>query len=115
MRQWYFNVSDFKPEVGFEFHFEAGPGENPFLHLCKITEVIDGKKLSYTWRFSGFEGDSLLTFELFPVSEKTTLKLTHSGLDTFPPKPEFARQNFVEGWNHILGISLKNFVEGQGQ
>ena len=28
MRKWYFNVSDFKPEVGFEFEFFAGKYEN---------------------------------------------------------------------------------------
>jgi uncharacterized protein YndB with AHSA1/START domain len=27
MRQWYFDVSDFKPETGFEFRFEGGNEE----------------------------------------------------------------------------------------
>ncbi len=25
--------------------------------------------------------------------------------------PDLARKNFVEGWNHIINIGLKNYVE----
>ena len=44
MKKWYFDIDSFKPEVGFEFHFTAGDDKNKYLHLCKITEVIPGKK-----------------------------------------------------------------------
>ncbi len=44
MKQWYFNLPEFKPEVGFEFQFTGGKDENnPYLHLCKIIEVIPEK------------------------------------------------------------------------
>lgn len=49
MDQWYFNIAGFKPEVGFEFQFEGGSENKRYLHLCKITEVITGKKLSHSW------------------------------------------------------------------
>jgi uncharacterized protein YndB with AHSA1/START domain len=112
MKKWYFNIKEFKPEVGFEFQFEAIGKENKrFLHLCKITEVVIGKKLAYTWRYDGYEGNSIVTFELFEEGNKTRLKLTHTGLETFPQTSDFARQNFVEGWTHIIGIALKGFVE----
>src|ERR1700738_4962904 len=66
LKQWYFDVPEFKPEPGFEFSFEgSGSCERPNTHLCRVTEVIAGKKLSYTWRYEGYEGDSLVTFELF--------------------------------------------------
>jgi hypothetical protein len=29
MRKWYFNVQDFKLEVGNKFHFSAGSSEKP--------------------------------------------------------------------------------------
>jgi hypothetical protein len=39
------------------------------------------------------------------------LKLTHAGLETFPPKPDFAKKNFVAGWTDITGILLKEYLE----
>jgi hypothetical protein len=40
------------------------------------------------------------------------LKLTHEGLETFPASnTDFAKENFVAGWTHIVGTSLKEFVE----
>ena len=68
-----------------------------------MTEVIAGKKLAYTWSYDGYTGESLVTFELFDEADKTRLRLTHSGLDTFPANnPDFAASNFEMGWNHII-------------
>jgi uncharacterized protein YndB with AHSA1/START domain len=111
MQSWYFDVSDFKPEPGFEFRFNGGSEEKTFVHLCKIIEVIPEKKLSYSWRFEGFPGNSVLTFELTPEGNKTHLKLIHEGLGTFPDQPEFAKENFMMGWNQIIGSGLKNYLE----
>ena len=111
MREWYFDMKEFKPEVGFEFEFTFEHEGVKHCHLCKISEVIPQKKLAYSWRYKGHEGDSLVTFELFADGAKTRLKLTHEGLETFPKIPSFARENFVEGWTKIIGSSLKEFVE----
>jgi uncharacterized protein YndB with AHSA1/START domain len=112
MKQWYFDLAEFKPEVGFEFQFLAGSDAKKYLHLCKITEVVEGKKLTYTWRYDGYEGSSRVTFELSPEGNKTKLKLTHTGLGTFPTdNPDFKRESFAAGWTHIIGTSLRQFVE----
>ena len=113
MKQWYFELQEFIPEVGFEFQFTGGPAEDrQYLHFCKITEVIAGRKLAYSWRYDGYEGNTLVTFELFPEGKQTMLKLTHEGLETFPASnPDFGRENFVVGWNWILGTSLKEYLE----
>ncbi|HYJ65441.1 MAG TPA: SRPBCC domain-containing protein [Parafilimonas sp.] len=112
MKQWYFNIAAFKPEVGFEFTFDGGSKEKTYTHLCKILEVIPNKKLSYSWRYKDYEGYSVVTFELFDEGEKTRLKLTHTGLETFPQvSKDFTKESFTQGWTHIIGISLKNFVE----
>jgi uncharacterized protein YndB with AHSA1/START domain len=113
MKKWYFDIADFKPEVGFEFEFngEGKEGEKYF-HLCKVTEVIPEKKLTYSWRYDGLEGNSFVTFELSAEGEKTKLTLTHTGLETFPANnPDFAKESFTKGWNYITGTSLKQFVE----
>lgn len=112
MKQWYFDLKEFKAEVGFEFRFYAGDDKKQWLHICEITEVFPGKKLSYSWRYDGYAGISYVTFELFEEGEKTRLKLTHSGLESFPiDEPGLKKQNFVEGWTQIIGKNLKSFVE----
>ena len=114
MRRWYFDLKEFRAEVGFEFAFTVEHEGTRYCHLCKITEVIPQKKLAYSWRYDGLEGDSLVVFELFPEGNKTRLKLTHSGLSTFPKLPAYAPKNFLEGWTDIIGMQLKNYLENSG-
>ena len=112
MRQWYFDLKEFNPEVGFEFEFVIEYEGMTYHHVCKVTKVIPQKMLAYSWRYQGHESDSLVTFELFADGNKTRLKLTHEGLETFPKTPSFARKSFMEGWTQIIGSSLKEFLEG---
>jgi len=111
MRVWYFDLKEFKPEVGFKFEFTVEHEGNRYHHLCKITKVIPQKKLAYTWRYANEEGNSLVTFELFGEGDKTRLKLTHEGIETFPKTPAYARKNFEGGWLQLIGSELKQFVE----
>jgi len=113
IKQWSFDIPEFAPVVGFEFRFYGGDENVKYLHHCKVTEAIPNKRLAYTWRYEGYAGDSLVTFELFAQGAKTRLRLTHEGLETFPKLPAFARKNFDQGWTEIVGTSLKNFVEGR--
>ncbi len=115
MRQWYFDLKEFKPEVGFEFEFVVEHDGNTYHHLCRVTEVISEKKIAYTWRYKNEPGDSLVTIELFAEGNKTRLKLTHSGIETFPKTPAYARKNFEAGWTQIIGSELKQFVEKTGK
>ncbi|MGH7983976.1 MAG: SRPBCC family protein [Candidatus Udaeobacter sp.] len=110
MREWYFDLKEFKPEVGFEFEFVVEHEGNRYHHLCRVTEVIPEKKIAYTWRYKGEPGDSLVTFELSPKGTQTQLKLTHAGIETFPKTPAYARNNFEAGWTAIIG-ELEQFME----
>ena len=110
MRQWYFDLKEFKPEVGFEFEFVVEHEGNTYHHLCKVTEVIPQQKIAYTWRYKGEPGDSLVTFELLPDGDKTKLRLTHEGLETFPKTPAYARKNFEAGWTGIAS-ELEKFLQ----
>lgn len=114
MKQWYFDIPGFKPEVGVEFQFLAGSETKKYLHLCKVTEIIPGKKIAYTWRYDGIEGNSEVSFELFPEGEKTKLVLTHKGLETFKTdNPDFAKKSFIKGWTYFTTKALPEFLEKQ--
>lgn len=112
MKNWYFNLAEFKAEVGFKFRFPGGPTpEKQYWHLCEITEAIPEKKLTYSWSYEGYPGISYVSFELFKQESKTLLKLTHEGIETFDKEnPDFERKNFEKGWKEIIHTSLKNFL-----
>ena len=113
MKKWYFQIPDFKPIVGFEFSFSGG-AKGEYKHLCKVTEVIPGKKLTYSWRYEGYPGNSFVSFGLFEKGNKTNLILTHSGLESFKDAgPDFAPEKFAEGWTYILGTSLKKYLASE--
>lgn len=111
MRQWYFDLKEFKPQVGFEFEFVVEHEGNRYHHLCQVTDVVPQKKIAYSWRYKGEPGDSLVTFELFGEGNKTRVKVMHTGIETFPKTPAYARKNFENGWTAIIGTELKQFVE----
>src|SRR5205807_6125946 len=110
MRQWYFDLKEFRSEVGFQFEFVVEHEGARYHHLCKITEIVPQKKIAYTWRYKGKPGDSLVTFELFPEGGKTRLKVTHTGIETFPKTPAYAWTKFEAGWTAIIGAKLKQSV-----
>ena len=117
MKQWYIpSIESFKPEVGFRTEFNVQEGGKDYLHQWEIATVVPGRKIAYRWKFGGYPGDSVVTFELSPAGDKTSLKLTHEGLETFRPaeNPALARKNFEEGWTSLIGSSLKALVEGHG-
>ena len=113
MKEWYFDLAEFKPEVGFEFQFygQGREGEK-YLHLCQVKEVIPEKKIAYSWRYDDHPGDSLVSFELSAEGDKTKLKLTHTGLENFADNgSSFTKASFTEGWTMLIGTLLKDFVE----
>lgn len=119
-KNWYFQLPGFKAEVGYQFEFMGGtPGGIQYRHLCEVTEVEKEKKLAYSWRYDGYEGISFVTWELFPAfgsaqsdnNPRTTLRLTHAGLETFPKSnPDLVRKNFEAGWTGIVGKSLADYL-----
>lgn len=113
MKQWYFDLPEFKAEVGFRFEFTGGHEDGiQYRHLCEVTEVVHEQKLVYSWKYDGYEGLSYVGFELTEEKEGTRLKLTHTGIDSFPAdNPDLAIHNFEAGWNQIINTSLQDFLE----
>ncbi len=112
MKEWYFDIKDFKPELGSESQFYGGDEHVQYLHFFKITELVDGKKIAYTWKYENKPGESLVRFELFEEGNKTRLRLTHEGLESFAAinDPNFAKESFVKGWTAIIGTNLKEYL-----
>jgi uncharacterized protein YndB with AHSA1/START domain len=109
MRAWYFpQLKKFKPVVGFEFIF-SNDG-SPYQKEWHVTKVEDGKVLAHRWIYRGYPGSSEVTFELFKEGDKTRLRLTHTGLASFPGDAHFARHRFEDGWKQILESTLKNHL-----
>lgn len=113
MKQWYFDLAEFRPEVGFEFGFTGkGRKGEEYHHICRVTAVEPERKLSYTWSYKGFPGMSEVTFELFPEGDKTRLVLIHSGIESFAANgPDFQKESFAQGWTQLVGTSLPDFLD----
>jgi uncharacterized protein YndB with AHSA1/START domain len=112
MKNWYFDLKEFRPEIGFVFQFYGGVEERQYLHLCKVIEAIPAKKLSHTWMYENVPTETIVTWELTSDNNETTVKVTQVGVDNFPTdNKDFARENFVAGWTHIVKTALKDYVE----
>ncbi len=111
MKQWYFDIKEFRPEVGFAFSFSGGTKEKSYTHDCVVTQVIPERKLAFSWRYRDYPGDSEVSFELFPEGQNTKVRVTHTGIGSFPGNdPNFAVESFSKGWEHIFGKSLAGFL-----
>ncbi len=113
LKKWYFQLKDFKPKVGFKFDFLGGPEEGPqYLHLCEITEVIENKKIAYTWHYDNYPGNTLVAWEIFDKGEQTLVRITHTGLETFKENGvNFSTESFNGGWTYFIHTALKGYLE----
>jgi uncharacterized protein YndB with AHSA1/START domain len=113
MKQWYFPaLQTFKPEVGFEVRVNTECDGKKKEHLWKITKVVPGRKIAYSWNYTENRGHSAVSWELFDEGKSTRLRLVHTGLLSFQPEknPNYGRGNFFGGWTFFAG-RLKDYVE----
>lgn len=110
MQIWYFpQLQQFKPVVGFRFQFDDKG--SAYQKDWMVTQVIDGKRLAHSWTYKGYPGSSEVIFDLLPEGKRTKLKVTQTGLDSFPKDPHFARARFESGWEQLLGKDLQHLLE----
>jgi uncharacterized protein YndB with AHSA1/START domain len=112
MPRWFFEpIRSFKPELGFETKFNVHSGGRDFVHHWRVTEVSQDQRLVYDWLYPDFPGASFVVWELSPAGEGTRLRLTHTGVATFPQDvPEFSRESCSGGWEYFFD-RLGRFVE----
>ena len=113
MKGWYFTIEEFKAQPGFPFKMYGEKKGIKFPISCIIREVQPMEKLSYTWSYDDFPAETLVTFELREQDGQTILRLTHQGLETIPEHPDASVQNHIDGWEFIIGTSLKQYVENE--
>lgn len=115
MRCWFFEpMGEFEPVVGFETSFDVHVEGRVYPHHWRITEVVPEQRIVYDWRYGGFPGASVVTWELEETPEGTRLTLTHEGQSSFPQDEEvFTRRSCEGGWQYFLGQNLKAFLESQ--
>lgn len=113
LKDWYFDIPDFEPKVHAEFNFYEPGGENKYHHRCEIVEIIPLKKLKHSWAYPEFSKDkTMVKWELSKDGDGTIVTLTHKGLENFEHLGnDFQRESFKNGWEAIIGQSLKNYLE----
>ena len=112
MRQWYFEqIEEFRTEVGFETHFDIEVNGRIFRHQWKVTEVVPGESITYSWRYEGYPGLGSTHWMLAKTDEGTKLTLTSTGIESFSQDiPEFTRERGQAGWEYFIQQQLPGFL-----
>ncbi|CAD7797192.1 hypothetical protein CHRY9390_00126 [Chryseobacterium aquaeductus] len=110
---WYFAIKDFEAEAGKSFDFYEPGEEKKYLHRIEILKVVPNQKLKYSWFYPSFsEEKTIVTWNLESDVDGTLVVLTHEGLEKLKDLGDgFSSENFTQGWNEILGQSLKLYLE----
>lgn len=113
LKKWYFPLEKFEAKVGFKFSFYGGEEDDKqYLHECEITELIPLKKITYSWKYVGLEGNSFVSWEIYPQQNGALVVLTHHGVETFANNgKDFAKESFVGGWTYFLNEVLQQYLE----
>lgn len=115
MKQWFFeNIEAFEPKVGFKTSFIIENEDRIFPHLWHITAVEPFKKITYNWKYEGYDGNSTVTFELSEHKNGSKLKVSHQVIESFPQDiPEFRRESCKDGWEWFIKNRLKDYLSGK--
>lgn len=115
LKKWHFDIPGFRALPGFSFQFYEEGENRQYLHVCRILNAVENKQLSYSWRFNGYPGNSVVTFDLEEMQNgKTKVILTHEGVDTFSEDcsdPNMSPDVFEVGWIDKIKNLLKKSIE----
>ena len=114
LEKWMLMTTDFSAEKGKAFIFKTDdPGENwDGIFNCRVEDVIENKKLVYTWNAGFINADTVVAIELEEKDGKTEVTLTHSGWEKLAANQEQSKTAHSEGWDIRFVQKLKEVVEG---
>ncbi len=113
MIRWFFtDIPELKAEQGFETSFIVNVDGRNFHHCWRILEAEEPNKIVYHWSYNDIEGEGIVIFELMEAAKGSVLRLTNTGLDSFPSDiPEFSRESCEGGWQYFIQGNLKNYLD----
>jgi uncharacterized protein YndB with AHSA1/START domain len=98
-----------EPQVGGRLYEQSGSGDGAL--WATVTTIKKNERLELTGPVGASEAlHSVVTFSLEPKNEgeATLLKLSHQAIGPFG---EDTQANYNAGWQDLLGVRLKAFVE----
>ena len=114
MVQWYFaEITGFEPVPGRKVEFTVPVENRSFVHQWEITAVAPARTISYSWKYRGIDGEGDVTWEVFKRDKGSALRLTYTGIETFPQgDPLFTREAGEQGWRYFVNDRLKAYLDG---
>lgn len=109
LRVWFASGAEVDPQVGGKYLTGWKDSQGNPSGSKEIVELVENKKLVYTWDYGGEPSGDLVTWELLRIGEKTRVTVRHSG---FPPDAN--TKGYTQGW-HAYMLTLKDFVESKGR
>ncbi len=111
LTQWFPDAAILEPKVGGKFKLSfLKDSKNSrmkldmdFINEGKVLEIIQNKKLVHTWQWQAFSDfpQTIVTWELEQVNNKTRLTLTHSGFTGKEEGPASLEEH-NKGWSFFL-------------
>ena len=113
VEKWMLMQTTFLPQKDKSFTFKAEPTENwDGIFKCKVKEVVENKKLVYSWDTNFINAETIVSFELKEVGKKTEVTLIHSGWEKMAANQEQTKNSHNEGWDVRFVGKLKELLEG---
>ena len=104
----WFIKAKFKAEVGYHYTFTH---EDTTIS-GKILEANPVYKLVYTWKVSGTDVDTTVTWSLSENESGTLVQLEHSGISKYPGETAIKMfESFSGGWDNCLSELKKYLVK----
>lgn len=104
LARW-FMPTDMRPMEGLRFRFKKPDGE---IVWAKVTEVDEGRMLSFTFRDEENGGESLVVWKIDPVDSGTRFSVRHESLE-LPPVTCIPIDSYFN-WLYALRHSLPGLL-----
>ena len=117
LSRWLMPTDDFEARPGHAFTFHTVPvgdvGGWDGVVRCRVLEVIDERRLSWTWTSNALRVETVVVITLDDLGGRTLVTVDHSGWEGLPAEQAWLADEHGRGWGHLLARQLKPQVEGR--